>query len=590
MAINLPYKLSSCMALLLCLSALLSEAQEVASPQTIPEEETASNPGAAPTTPVETTQSVTPEPTPETHAAIPSDAQLETSGAKIGRIDIKVVDIFDPENPKESGKIYRAANKLHINTRESTIRPQLLFKSGAAYSRHVLDETARNLRARRYLEDTSIVPVAYHPDTNTVDVLVRVQDVWTLNPGATLGRSGGETRSGVQIEEGNLLGLGKSVSVDRINDVDRNTWRFAYADPNLFSTRWEMRANYSNSSDGAATGLNIQHPFYALDTRLNAALDGLREERTDKRYERAVAVDQYQTRVRAANVQGGWSTGLRSPEHSPAWVMRLSFGYKIDETRFVPDQELGTQRLPSDIVLRYPWFGVAWFQDKYEVTRNRDRIDRTEDLYVGRSLTLRAGYASKSFGSDRNAMPLEFLLQDAKKFSETQVLYAKFGIAGRLENNSWRGALFSGQLRYDLRESNYALLMLSLSHAHLDNPDDAQQLFLGSDEGMRGYPLRYRSITERNVFIAEQRFYTNKQILRLLSIGGAAFVDVARISGEENPLPNAKRVFTDVGFGLRLGNIRSSRGDIFHLDLAYPLNAEGDDRKIQFSVTTKATF
>ena len=531
-----------------------------------------------------------PAPPPAT-ADIPSDAQLQASGARIGRIDIKVVDVFDPENPKESGALYRAANFLHIDTKESTVRPQLLFKPGAPYSRHVLDETERNLRARRYLEDATIVPIAYHPDTNTVDLLVRVHDVWTLNPGASFGRSGGVNRSGVQITESNLLGWGKSISIDRKNDVDRSSWSFGYSDPNLFSSRWTLDTSYSDTSDGASRSLSLVHPFYSLDTRWSAALDGLREERMDQRFEQGVAVDQYRVQQKVAAIQGGWSTGLRNGnDNHPAWIQRLSVGYSINEQTYLPDPVLGTLVLPENRLLRYPWLGLQWFQDSYVVVRNRDQIARTEDLYMGRSLSIKIGFASKSSGSDRNATLLTATYKDALRLSERQFMFINLGIDGRRESGRWQGTIFSAGLRYDVRETAKTLLVFSLNHMHIENPDESQQLFLGSDEGLRGYPLRYRNGTERTVFVAEQRFYTDKQILRLLTVGGAAFVDVGDIRGDPDPQPDGKHTFADVGFGLRFGNIRSSRGDMFHVDVAYPLNALGPDRKVQYSITTEHTF
>ncbi|MGE0115829.1 MAG: hypothetical protein AB7T07_13210 [Steroidobacteraceae bacterium] len=586
MARPLPCRHYPYIALWLCLGAGLAAAQEdhqegqlSASTETDADATQGATDGASELNAVEST-------------VVPGDAQLEAQGARIGRIDIKVVDVFDPENPKESGKLYRAANFLHINTREHTVRPQLLFKSGEPYSRHVLDETARNLRARRYLQDASIVPVSYHPDTNTVDLLVRVQDVWTLNPGVSYGRSGGESRSGAQISESNLLGLGKEISVDRVQDVDRSAWRFAYVDPNLLSSRWEMEAQYNNTSDGGLRSLLLDYPFYSLDSRWSAAVDVLHEEQIDKRFEQGVATDQYRTVHNTSGLAGGWSTGLRGPDalSGSPWVQRWSLGYRVDEYSYSPDPVLGTTILPPDSHLRYPWVSLSWFQDQYEVTRNREKIARTEDLYLGASLSLRIGYAAQSWGSDRNALLVKLQLQDAYRVSERQYLFANFGINGRRQNGQWQGTLFTSGLRYDLREGNKTLLVVMFNHAHSEKPDDSQQLYLGSDEGMRGYPLRYRSGTQRSVLAVEQRMYTNTQILRLLSVGGAAFVDVGRIGGETNPIPGSKRIFTDVGFGLRLGNIRSSRGDMFHLDVAYPLDAQGQDRKLQFSVTTKSSF
>ncbi|MGC3983192.1 MAG: BamA/TamA family outer membrane protein [Steroidobacteraceae bacterium] len=574
--------------LALCLgTARLATAQEKQAEAATEAADNAAAPGATDAASIE---SSTEAPLTEvTTTAIPTDAQLQASGAVIGRIDIKVVDVFDTDNPKESGKAYRAANYLHINTREQTVRPQLLFKSGEPYMRHILDETERNLRARRYLEDASILPVAYHADTNTVDLLVRVHDVWTLNPGATLGRSGGANHTGIQLDESNLLGLGKSISVDRDQDVDRSAWKFGYRDPNFLSTRWELGLRYYDNSDGHLRGVNINHPFYSLDTRWSAALDASSEERIDKRFEQAQVVDQYVVRQKSAGVQAGWSTGLRTYRGS-GWVQRWSLGYRDDAQRFSPDPVLGTLTLPVDKVWRYPWVGLSWFQDKYEVTRNRDRIARTEDVYVGLSLNTTLGYAAESWGSTANALIASIQLADTYRLSERQYLSGNLSFGGRHQSDAWHAALYSGSLRYDFRETNKALFVISLSHAHLENPDDSQQLYLGSDEGMRGYVLRFRSGTERSVLALEQRVYTDKQILRLLSVGGAAFIDVGHIAGETFDAPNGRSTFADVGFGLRLGNIRSSRGDIFHLDLAYPLNADDKDRKLQFSVTTKTSF
>jgi hypothetical protein len=535
-------------------------------------------------------ETVAPEPLAGATATIPDDEQLQTGAARIGIIEIVVDDVFDPGNPKESGAVYRAANYLHINTRAATIRPQLLFRSGDVFSRHVLDETARNLRARNYLEDASITATAFHADTNTVDVQVRVHDNWTLTPGASFGRSGGENHGGLQLEESNLLGMGKDVSVDYVQGVDRNVWKYAYRDPNLLSTRWDMRLRYHQANDGGLRAVSIIHPFYSLDTRWSAALDASDEKRIDRRFQQGVAVDQYQTRLINLEVQGGWSTGLRARAAGPGWVQRWSLGLREDQQRYTVAPVLGTTLLPANKQLRYPWLGAAWFEDHYQVTRNREQIERTEDMYLGRAFNIRVGYAGESWGADRNAVIIGAHVQDAYRLGDNHTLFVDLGVDGRRESGRWQGTLFSSGLRYDWRQARNRMLVLKVNHVQRENPDDSQQVYLGSDEGLRGYPLRYRSGTQRSVLVLEQRVYTPWQILRLLSVGGAAFVDVGRIRGGESAAPGLRRTFTDVGFGLRLGNIRSSRGEVFNLDLAYPFDAVAVNRKLQFSVTTKNSF
>ncbi|HKH44633.1 MAG TPA: POTRA domain-containing protein, partial [Thermoanaerobaculia bacterium] len=122
-------------------------------------------------------------------SSVPPDAALESNGAVIGDVVLRVGDVFDPSDPKENHLLFRLANKLHRNTRDEVIEQQLLFRPGDRYSRHLLDESERLLRQNRYLNDVKIRPVHY--DDGRVDLEVVTRDVWTLNVGAGLGRSGG---------------------------------------------------------------------------------------------------------------------------------------------------------------------------------------------------------------------------------------------------------------------------------------------------------------------------------------------------------------------------------------------------------------
>ena len=71
---------------------------------------------------------------------------------------------------------------------------------------------------------------------------------------------------------------------------------------------------------------------------------------------------------------------------------------------------------------------------------------------------------------------------------------------------------------------------------------------------------------------------------------GAAFFDAGRVHGG-NPIgvPNLGWL-KDVGVGLRLGNNRSSLGNVIHIDLATPLDGEKSLDKLQLLIGTEATF
>ena len=89
--------------------------------------------------------------------AIPPPEELEARGSIIGEVKIRVGDVFDTSVEGESAWLYRTANKLHIETRPSVIRDQLLFKPGEPYRHRLVQETERILRANGYLYDAVVV-------------------------------------------------------------------------------------------------------------------------------------------------------------------------------------------------------------------------------------------------------------------------------------------------------------------------------------------------------------------------------------------------------------------------------------------------
>ena len=112
---------------------------------------------------------------------------------------------------------------------------------------------------------------------------------------------------------------------------------------------------------------------------------------------------------------------------------------------------------------------------------------------------------------------------------------------------------------------------------------------LGGDNGLRGYPLRYQEGSCRLQLKIEERYFTDWSIWRLFDVGGALFFDAGRTSGG-NPVGTPQLGWLrDVGIGVRLGNNRSSLGNVIHIDLATPLDGEHLSR-LQLLVSTEATF
>ena len=119
--------------------------------------------------------------------------RLEAEEVDIGSIILEKADVFDLSDPKENNALYRLANRLHIITKDSVIEQQLLFAPGETFSKRLVEETERILRRNTYFYDASVTPV--NRQDGTVDLQVNTRDVWTLKPGFSFSRSGGENRT-----------------------------------------------------------------------------------------------------------------------------------------------------------------------------------------------------------------------------------------------------------------------------------------------------------------------------------------------------------------------------------------------------------
>jgi hypothetical protein len=512
---------------------------------------------------------------------IPSEAELEASGAVIGEILIDNQNIFNLDDPKDDVKLFRLANHLHRRTQKGIIRDQLLFRSGERYSRRLIGESERILRADSYFYDAWIRAVRYHD--GKVDLRVTTRDVWTLNPGFNFGRSGGTNSTGVQLEELNVLGTGVGVKVAHKTDIDRTQSQLEVSDIHAFGGWTVVDLNYANLSDGQLRELLLKRPFYALDTRWAGGLSGRDDLQTDKLYDRGRIIDQFQDRREFAQVYGGWSNGLQN-----GWVRRWSTGLTYDERRFQPlSTATGVSTIPQDRRFVYPWVQFDLVQDKYLKLFNHDQIARTEDFYLGTTASLRVGWADSALGSSRSALMFHGTAGRGFADGGTSTLLLATDFFGRLEKGALTNTVLDGSVRYYLEQGRNWLFFTTLQASKGWRLDLDNQILLG---GLRGYPLRYQDGTARALWTVEQRFFTDWYPFRLFRVGAAVFFDSGRTWGTPPLAAPSLGLLKDAGFGLRFGNARSGLGNVVHVDLAFPFNGDNSIKRVQFLVQTEEHF
>jgi len=516
--------------------------------------------------------------------AVPGFAELQDAGALVGEIRINVEDIFDLDDPKENNALFRLANKLHIRTRHGVIQRMVLFKSGEPVSVHLIEETERLLRSNSYLYDVSIRPVAYHD--GVVDIEVKTRDTWSLDPGLSFKRSGGVNSTGIALKEENLLGTGTSLGVSRSSDVDRSGTQYQIAQHHAFGGWTSIAYSYAILDDGENQSFNLGRPFYALDTRWAAGLRLLNDNRIDSVYNAGVISSQYRHRRDLADTYGGWSEGLID-----GWTRRYSVGltYQDDTYEIEPDL-VPPPELPSDQTLVAPFIRYEVIEDNYQKFQNRDQIERAEYFAMGFQSSVQLGRSLAALGSSREVWIYSGRVSDGFELKSNHTLLMSGSLSGQYGNGKGEHNLYSGSVRYHAPQSKRALFYVGASGDFVRNPDVSDLLTLGGDNGLRGYPLRYQSGDRRALLTLEERIYTDWYPFRLFRVGGAVFFDVGRAWGGENENTVNPGWLSDVGFGLRILSARSAFGNVWHADVAFPLNPDPSIKSVQFLFTTKHSY
>jgi outer membrane protein assembly factor BamA len=474
---------------------------------------------------------------------------------------------------------------MHMTTRPDVIEQQLLFDTGDAYSSEAIEESARILRNNPYIQDATIETT--RREDGVVDVRVKTSDVWTLAPYLSLGRSGGKNKSGFGVKETNLFGTGMEIAALYKSNVDRDSRILKIVDKNFRNSWYGITALIESNSDGAKHLLEINKPFYASDSRSAHGISFLDDDRIDSLYDHGHLAAQYRHVTKSHEIMAGWSVGLNN-----GWGKRYMAGLAYDEHRFstAEGDSLLAFEMPADRKLLYPFVAVELFQNKFAKTKNLDQIDRVEDCFLGTSIKARLGLSRTGLGSDRNAWLASFGAKTSFGDPRKSALFLSSEFATRLESNELNNLTLDLDASYYMRQSDKRLFFARLNGTYGHNLDLDQQILLGGDNGLRGYPLRYQTGDKRLLLTLEQRIFTNWYPWRLFHIGGAVFFDAGRTWGQSSIVTRNDGVLKDVGIGLRLGNVRSGLGNVAHIDVAVPLDGDKDISNLQFLVSVKQSF
>jgi hypothetical protein len=489
----------------------------------------------------------------------------------IGEIEIIVNEIFEEGAEEIWGWAYRLANKLHVRTREQVVRQELLFSSGDPLDPEALAQTERNLRALVFLRDARIET---HPtEQDEVDVRVITYDAWTTVPQIRFSKVGNKILWGVGAAERNLLGWGKWLEIGYRSDIDRSQTQFLYHDPRLVGSRIATTVSYAHQSDGSRGLLALTRPFFALST---AWAFGLRVEgfdQFDPLYAHGEKVDELRHVRRHGDVELARAVARSGPT-----ATRLHIAYRSHEDEVEGDlRDFGVLQ-----------GGASTTTHRFLKLTHINRFERVEDFNLGATASAFLGASTPALGGEEGTVWF-FSLNGSRGF---QVGPAHFFTGGaswgaRHRRGEWQNSLAAVRLDYFNKHKSRWLLVGTARLLYGGNLDPEIQIRLGTENGLRGYPVR-QFVGDRSFRMSiEERFFISDDVLQLMSLGVAAFFDTgyAWPEGRSIRLQDLK---SDVGLSFLVGRNRiSSTTPGFRFDLAYALSPiEGRSRWL-FSIRSR---
>jgi len=478
------------------------------------------------------------------------------TGKFIRNIDIEVLDAFggSVDHPKDSVRSWleETGNSVHLKTKGWIIKDMLIFTEGDKFIPFDVKESERIIRLSPYIYDVRIIPQKIRNNPDSVDVIVYVQDKWSINASISVRPS--QKDGSVSFSDLNFLGFGNEFKGGLT------------ADPNL-PKGWDWNASYTVN--------NIENAF--LSSTVNYASDQLHEQ-----YGVSIGRDFFSPII-------DWAGGIAQNWVNTRYPQYLNSSGIVETVRY--DQQ------------DY-WLGYAFDFKKVDTTKENQnkfnvagRITRTVysqkpildsvDLFQNSTFFLgRIGFANRTFYEDQYVFGLG-VTEDIPLVQMMAVLFGYdegsnssrpyYGIqSGYSLHDDSLGYLYGGfqfgafqsQGKWLNRSALLDLLYFSNLHAvgnwkwrfyvgsnysySFDPLSPVGILSINNENGLRGYSDNYLRGAKKQLLNYEGDFFSPLKLFGF-KLAIIMFADFGMISPNDQSIFSSK-VFQGYGVGFRIKN------------------------------------
>lgn len=256
------------------------------------------------------------------------------NGKRIAAIEFQRGNVFDPAY----SWLEKAANAVHVVTRENTVRRDLLFRTGQPFDAETIVRYKQLLRSRQYIANAQI---DVQPDPNDPEaVIVRVitQDNWSISGDG--GASGLSGKVWGELYDVNFLGTGDCFSYRLSLDWRRKRYEgslFRYRIPNLFGSFVSAELTAGRSFDERYYGASLNKPLIRpTDYEVGGTFENV-SKALYVRYQtpKEVVAGDYMVRYNHMDLWGGYSWYWPAASSSIYGMARYDYLKWLDTPRYM---------------------------------------------------------------------------------------------------------------------------------------------------------------------------------------------------------------------------------------------------------------
>ncbi|MBK5210276.1 MAG: hypothetical protein JJE44_12365 [Flavobacteriaceae bacterium] len=158
--------------------------------------------------------------------------------------------------------VQKSGNSLHLRTHTKVIKNLLLFKRNDPYDSLLVNESERIIRSQKYIRDVLFSSLPTSPKADSIDVYIRVRDVWSIVP--EFNRSSSSVHAG--LTDVNFVGLGHRFEANSKwnNTENYNDTQLSYLIPNIGHSLISLNMQYLiSNNNNPINNLESIRPFYS---------------------------------------------------------------------------------------------------------------------------------------------------------------------------------------------------------------------------------------------------------------------------------------------------------------------------------------